>query len=538
MLHLETRKDRSSTKERPGRFLMALGAFTAVAMAALWQGNKLFAPEMYSRAGSVEIAEAFAKGRNYAVFDLNINIRELRDEHIKRMSATPDVVILGASHWQEAHDWIVQHKRLYNAHVHRDYYEDMLAMVEMFVRHDRLPKQMIIAIRDNLFTPVAQRKDHLWLPGVPYYEAMAKRLGITAHRPWETAPYQRWAELASLPMFHANATRWTNATFRPRRTFEAEHSRLDTLLPGGSIIWSHEHQALFTQKRTREMSDDFARQRINQPPVIDPKGVEHMDRLLQFLKDKGVEVFLAHPPFNPDYYNQVMKGPYAKGLRAVEALTQTFADKYGWQVVGSFDPAKVGCDSPMFIDAEHGSPECLAKLLHQYVKLDLEDEAPGTHGAPVIVSDAKTAGQSVRHRIAVAVAQPPVLQHNETATPEAASTPDQSPVAVPQIVIRPRTADEASASAASTAKQTVAKPAAAAVAPAPLSTLTPAQEVKVKLAQKAPAKATVRYPFVTKTKTAKATTTTCTPYVWPGDHAYPDRVKNACRYRTNELRGG
>jgi hypothetical protein len=519
MSRVESRQKSLNIAEKPGRYLLALGAFTAMGFAALWQGNRAFAPEMYSRQGVVEIAEAFAKGRNYAVFDLNINIRELRDEHIKRMTRTPDVAVLGASHWQEAHDWLIQHKTFYNAHVHRDYYEDILGVTEMFVKHDRLPKQLIIAIRDNLFTPVADRKDHLWLPGVPYYEAMAKRLGIAAHPAWQTAPYARWRELASLPMFHSNASRWANATFRPRRTFEAEHSSLDTLLPGGSIVWSHEHQALFTHQRTREEADSFAKLRINQIPQIDPKGVEHIDKLLQFLKDKGVEVFLAHPPFNPDYYKQVMKGPYAQGLRKVEELTQNFADKYGWQVIGSFDPGKLGCESRMFIDAEHGSPECLSKLFNQYIALDKAKTRPDSNEQSIAVSDANTAGQSVRHRIAVAVAGPQALYDGDHYVPQLPVSASAQPAG---IVLRPQAPHPASS--------VITPPVEAAV-----SSVDARKKPLRKIGKSVPA--TVRYPFRSKTVIAKATQTGCSPYVWPGDHVYADRLKSVCAQRGLKVQG-
>ena len=346
-----------------GRFLIALGVMVVFGFALLAMSNRAFAPEMYARSGPLEMAEALARGENFAVYDLNINIRELRDEHIARMTETPDVMILGASHWQEAHRWLVPKSNFYNAHVHRDYYEDMLGMVEILVRHDRLPKRLVIAIRDKLFTPIPARRDFLWLPGVPYYRAMARRLGLEEHSTWATLPVQRWRELASLPMLYANVTRFANATVTPQATSEARFEDLDVLLPGGSIIWSSEHKRLFTAERARREALQFAEASINAPPQIDPKGVKAITTLFDFLKEKGVEVILAHPPFNPLFYDRAMQGPYAEGLRRVEDLTRDFARKYDWRIIGSFDPRVVGCTKEMYIDAEHANPHCLSKLL-------------------------------------------------------------------------------------------------------------------------------------------------------------------------------
>jgi hypothetical protein len=343
---------------------------TALGTAAIWHLNETFAPEMYSKHGPIAMGHALASGMNYATYDLNINIREMKEAQIDRMHSTPEVVVLGASHWQEANRDLLPHKKYYNAHIHRDYYEDMLGVVEMFVRHGKLPKQMIISIRDNLFTAVADRKDYLWLPGAPYARAMSERLGIKPISAWDTLPVQRWREQLSLQMLYTNVSRWAMSTDRPQSTLLRHFNALDTLLPDGSIIWSTEHQRLFTRDRTEKLSIAFAEQNKNAPLRLDPEGIAAIDTLLAYLKKNNVEVFLAHPPFNPDYYNRIRNTPYETNLRKVEKLTQDLASKYGWQVIGSFDPEPLGCTADMFIDAEHAGPECLQSVFAEFVELD------------------------------------------------------------------------------------------------------------------------------------------------------------------------
>jgi len=340
--------------------IVALAGLTAIVLL-----NRQFAPEMYHPSGPRQIAEALASGRNYAVFDLNLNIREIRNHHIGAMKQAPELVILGASHWQEAHAAIVPVKNFYNAHVHRDYYEDMLAMAEMFARHDRLPRTMIIAIRDNLFTPVAKRRDFLWLPGTPYYRAMAPELGIEPHGLLATLPFQRWKEQLSVRMLFDNVTRWYNAEERPHSTTQRYFRSLDTLLPEGSIVWSREHRALFTPERTRRMVRAHAASLANRPPQIDATGVAAIDALLSHLTRRGVAVVLAHPPFNPDFLALVRDQPYMDGLRKVQSLTGDLARKHGLTVIGSFDPGEVGCTADQYIDAEHANPSCLAHIFER-----------------------------------------------------------------------------------------------------------------------------------------------------------------------------
>jgi len=185
---------------------------TLAGLAGVWNGNKTFGPEMYATDGMVPAAEAFSHGQNYAVFDLNLNIRRLKEETIARLPKTPDVVILGASHWQEAYAGLLPGYDFYNAHVHRDYWEDLLGVTEMLVSKNRLPKKMIISIRDLEFTPLSARKDFLWEPGIPYYQAMADRLGIEKESYWKSLPFNRIKALFSLSMLFDNFTRWFGPT--------------------------------------------------------------------------------------------------------------------------------------------------------------------------------------------------------------------------------------------------------------------------------------------------------------------------------------
>jgi hypothetical protein len=349
---------------------LALMMLTVAGVAGVWNGNQIYGPEMYSTDGMVPAAEAFAQGNNYAVFDLNLNIRRLKEETIARLPKTPDVAILGASHWQEAHADLLPNYNFFNAHVHRDYWEDLLGVTEMLVSQNRLPKKMIISIRDMQFTPLADRKDFLWEPGIPYYRAMADRLGIEKESYWQSLPYNRMRALFSLSMLFDNFTRWYNAAEHPHASAERQFESLDTLLPDGSIVWSTKHMHLFTQERARNEAIKLAESRINSPPKIDPEGVAAFEKLLDFLKAQGVSVYLINPPFNPIYYERIQGTPYAEGLAKIVTLMKKLSADHNLPLLGSFNPHIVGCESSMYIDAEHSNAKCLKKLLDQFAALD------------------------------------------------------------------------------------------------------------------------------------------------------------------------
>lgn len=352
------------------RHAFAFLLVTLLGMVAIWFGNQAYAPEMYGTGGMAPAAEAHANQKNYAVFDLNLNIRALREEQLKRMTKTPDIILLGASHWQEGNKSLVKGQELFNSHIHRDYWEDPLGMVELLVKYDRLPKKLIISIRDNQFKPVDLRKDFLWEPGIPAYRVMSEKLGLETESYIKTLPYDRTKAMLSLPMLFENFTRWYNAVEHPGATDGSHFETLDTLLPDGSITWSNKKMQLFTAERTKVESLAFAAKRENDPPVVDPQGVLAFETLLNFLKEKGVRVYLVNPPFNPIFYDRMQGTPYAEGLTRFETLVQKIAADHHLPLFGSFNPHKIGCTSAMYIDAEHSNMQCLQKIFDQFAVID------------------------------------------------------------------------------------------------------------------------------------------------------------------------
>ena len=403
----------ATTRVRKGavRYLSVFGLVSALGLGGIYHMNGEFAQELYSRDYSEQIAEAFDNGKNFGVFDLNLDIRNLRDAHLGELDYKPDVVLLGASHWQEADVNLVTDRRMYNAHIHRDYYEDPLAMIEMLERHDKLPDTLILTLRDNQFTPVAARTDFLWLPGIPYYRKMAKHLGVEAHHPVETAPVDTWRNRLSLDILHTNITRWLEADVLPGPTDATKSATLDILLPGGSIVWSEEHDRLFSHERMMKESLDFAESKKFNPPIIDPKGVEHIDTLLTYLDQKGIRVYLAHPPFNPVYWEAVQGTPYMDGLKKVEELTQAWADEFGWETVGGFNPYEIGCRADQYIDAEHSNAECLGNIFVEFMNKDRayhglpplgEEPAIADEATPVAEAEPSAGAFKTREDIVVA----------------------------------------------------------------------------------------------------------------------------------------
>jgi len=355
----------AAAQERPVAFLGILFLTVILVLSAIVAANWRLTPMQFSQSRMETVADTFMSGANYANWDLNIDIRGMRRAHIARLTETPELIIQGASHWQEASADLVPGVVVANAHVHRDYYEDLLAVAELLVRHDRLPKTLVLTIRDQTFLPVDRRTDSLWRYIGPEYHDMAARLGIQSHSWAEIFPFADYVGLSSLVALREKAIQYFTAPMRPGATKEDKLQTLDVLMPDGSIRWSHEHDAIFTPEWSRAHALENAAARKNAPIVIDPDGVKAIDLLVGFLTEKGVDVVLAHPPFNPIFYNEILGTEYDRGLQRVTAITARIAATHGARVIGSFNPNAVGCTKEMYIDMEHSKPVCLGRLLQQ-----------------------------------------------------------------------------------------------------------------------------------------------------------------------------
>lgn len=343
----------------------------ALGLSGLVYGNRAYLPEMYADTGMEPAAEAHAQGLNYQVFDLNLNVRALRDAQLAHMTKTPEIILYGASQYQEAHADLFGGRNFYNMHIHRDYWEDLPGMVELMARHNRLPKILIVAVRDKQFTPVDLRKDWLWEPGIPAYRAATLRLGIETESWWKTAPWHRIQALISLPMLIDNFSRWQQAPQHPGPTTLKRTETMDLILPDGSIEWSNRKlMQLFTRQRTINEVNSYAQNSLNKPPVIDPKGVEAWEATFKFLKSKGVQVYLTNPTFNPEFYDQIAGTPYEEGFARIVTQTQNFSKEFGFPIFGSANPHEIGCVAEEYIDAEHAHPSCMEKVFAKFFTVE------------------------------------------------------------------------------------------------------------------------------------------------------------------------
>jgi hypothetical protein len=357
---------------RSGRFGRKVALFVVIIVAGLvlvGAGNYALDPFTYSRGAMTEMAAAFVSGRNYAVLDPNVDLRAIHREHVRLMRASPDIVIVGGSRWQEAAAALVPDRKLFDAFVHNDYYEDLLATTELLRRYDRMPKTLMLSIRFVSFQPNEVRESSQWKEYGPEYRAMARTLGLADPGWLATAPFEKWTDLLSVDGAKVKLQERIKAPTPPGPIDGLSDPSRDIYAADGSLHFSDEHNRHDTPEFARSNAQDTAAAERNRRLPVAPDKVEGLKKLIAYLKPRGVRVILAQTPFQPLYFDGIAHYPRGEDLRHVDAVVHQIGDELGVEVAGSLDAKAVGCGEDEFRDFNHPRPTCLRKLFQSIPNL-------------------------------------------------------------------------------------------------------------------------------------------------------------------------
>src|SRR5258708_14824664 len=96
------------------RFLAALVAVVGAGGFLIAGANYFLDPLHFSASGQRQVAAVLLSGKNYAVFDANLDFRGLRREAIAQMTQTPQVIVFGGSRFELATPYLFPGKSFSN----------------------------------------------------------------------------------------------------------------------------------------------------------------------------------------------------------------------------------------------------------------------------------------------------------------------------------------------------------------------------------------------------------------------------------------
>jgi hypothetical protein len=322
-------------------------------------------PLVYKTSYMQNVANTLQAGKNYSIYDPNINWRALRREQIKLLKTTPQVIVSGGSRWQEASSDLISNKTFFNAHAHSDYNEDFFAIVELLESNKRMPETLILSLRYRIFEPIELRQHTGWREWIPEYRSIAERIGVDPHPLLSTTRIDHWVALLSLNDLMAQIKLRLSIKETPKSVDSYTTPTLDVIGFDGSLRWSEKNTKRFTPNYAEKDAQKRLKRFVDFDLEIDQKMVADVDKLLAYLKNKGVNVVFAQTPFHPTFYDGVQGTNFGHTLDKIELIGKAYAEKYNLQKVGSFNPHTLECSKEEFIDWHHGTPECLAKVFNQ-----------------------------------------------------------------------------------------------------------------------------------------------------------------------------
>jgi len=360
------------------RFLAALAAVVGAGVLLIAGANYFLDPLHFSPSAQRQVAAVLLSGRNYAVFDANMDFRGLRREAIAQMTRTPQVIVFGGSRFELATPDLFPGKTFYNGFVHNDVFEDLVAFSGLLYEHKRLPKNLVLTIRYKTFLPIdpVLRETDEFKLFWSEYRSMADRLGIEKESLLDVVPLGYWSHLLSVDNIMRHVAYRIDGK-RQGPTDEATMDNMDVIHSDGSMAFSKEHSEsfrtillsrgvtnMFSSADTIDQDSEQRAAKMSKRAAwpVDPKRLEGLGVLLAFLEKEGTHVTIAITPFHPAYWKGSMGSPYGNSLISMEERVRAIAASQGATVVGSLDPERVGCQASNMRDFIHPDEVCLKKV--------------------------------------------------------------------------------------------------------------------------------------------------------------------------------
>jgi hypothetical protein len=332
------------------------------------------------RAAEREIARVLASGR--AVTDFaNYDDRAIEKHLAPMRRGRPEVLVLGSSRMQvlrarwsgspEVGESATAMRRdgstFVNGAMQGAVLDDVLGVYGLYDSGERRPRRVLLgvdpwteSVSGTGWRSVADERAIVMrragIPGSPRRERLA--LWARSLRTLATPEYFRLA-VYSFRRYGTRGIEW--------RPTDQPQNPEKTKLPDGAVVWSD-----VSPERAAAAARSFAtsglahdeRFRDLERRAAGRDGA--LERFVRYLGGEGVGVTLVLVPFAPEVYDAARQLP-GRTIVEVERDLRALAARTNVQIVGSYDPRKVGMATRDFFDESHPRPEALARVVGRAV---------------------------------------------------------------------------------------------------------------------------------------------------------------------------
>lgn len=315
----------------------------------------------------LELAQILLGGDAVSNFT-KMDEREVLKLYIKNMPQPYDTLVVGSSRGLQITAAIAgETGTFYNAGMSGEDFYDIVGTIALLDKYDRLPKNMILVLdpwilNDNVDS-YSKRSD-----ADLANEFLSETLGF--HESYEAQDRSRYTEaLLDLDYFQKNV-----AYHFADHSDEDQPSRVsgnvyeqatETKMPDGTLLYTREYR-----ENSQEWVDQEALSRASSVlpfgcydfTVLNEKRCAQFEAVIDFLREKGVELTFVLSPFHPIFYDKLAGTENARGVLLTEIYFNRMARRLQIPFYGSYDPAQAGCSNEDFYDGLHVRRESIKKF--------------------------------------------------------------------------------------------------------------------------------------------------------------------------------
>ncbi|PTN07313.1 SGNH/GDSL hydrolase family protein [Mangrovibacterium marinum] len=293
---------------------------------------------------------------------VNINSRLLKKEWISAMRNNPNVLVIGSSRTLSISKDCFPGSAFFNASVTNCSLPDMYAFIELFDRKGQLPDTILLGTDLWLFGDAFQ--EVRWLNNrEATLELMKKTMNgqkVTLPSAWLLK--KEWLkELFSVSYLirslrlREKAEQFTieDSVSSPKMMILPDGSRY---IPPAFVSRSQEE----TKKKARAYFYTSPDEQFRQ---LSAEATERFERLIDYLREKGCQVFLYIPPYHPTTYQLLAGTAKTSGIIDAERYVRAIAREKQVALIGASDPAALGLNGEQFYDGVHLRAKALDSLI-------------------------------------------------------------------------------------------------------------------------------------------------------------------------------
>ncbi len=313
----------------------------------------------------------------------NYNERLFKKVMLAKLSARPDVLVLGSSHVMSIDHDLLNTKSLFNAYVTNPAatLEDDIALYYLYQKRGWKPKTVIIGLDSWILDKKLGWEG--WKALLPEYFA-GKRLFMKGEEASSyygniRSTFEKYSQLLSFDYLKASVQH------KPLYLYvdEKKHDRsmaADVLISSNSnecptcaMIYPDGSRmpAQIYASRSAEEVEELSRKAIkhldhdNSYTELDPVYMNIFESFISYLLAQHVNVIFYLPPYAPPAYDEMEKDKNYKIMRVSEEYFRSIALKYHLITIGSYNPRLLGLETNNFYDPTHLKKEGFNIVFHQ-----------------------------------------------------------------------------------------------------------------------------------------------------------------------------